>query len=206
MVAGRLNKQIGGELGIAEKTVKVHRGRVMEKMEARSVAELVRDGGPRRSSAGLATLGAGTKVPFLARASARYAEAPVTPVKPLVAVVDDEEAVRRALERLLRSAGIETETFSTGGAMLEDLARRKPDCIVLDLHMPGMSGFEIQAALAERDLRIPVVVLTGHDTPEASERATASGAAAYLRKPVDGAVFLAAVAAAVENSAKNAPS
>jgi len=130
----------------------------------------------------------------------------VTPVKLLVAVVDDEESVRRALERLLRSAGIETETFSTGGAMLEDLARRKPDCIVLDLHMPGMSGFEIQAALAERGLRIPVVVLTGHDTPGSSERVTAGGAAAFLRKPVDGAVLLAAVDAAVENAAKIARS
>ena len=130
----------------------------------------------------------------------------MTPVKLLVAVVDDEEAVRRALERLLRSAGIETETFSTGGAMLEDLARREPDCIVLDLHMPGMSGFEIQAVLAERNLRIPVVVLTGHDIPGSSERVTAAGAAAYLRKPVDGAVLLAAVVAAVENSAKNAHS
>jgi len=130
----------------------------------------------------------------------------VTPVKLFVAVVDDEESVRRALERLLRSAGIETETFSTGGAMLEDLARREPDCIVLDLHMPGMSGFEIQAALAERGLRIPVVVLTGHDTPGSSERVTAGGAAAFLRKPVDGAVLLAAVDAAVENAAKIARS
>ncbi|MET0620982.1 MAG: response regulator [Thermoanaerobaculia bacterium] len=130
----------------------------------------------------------------------------MTRLKPLVAVVDDEEAVRRALERLLRSAGIETETFSTGGAMLDDLARRRPDCIVLDLHMPGMSGFEIQTALAERDLHIPVIVLTGHDTPEASERAAAAGAAAYLPKPVDGEVFLAAVVAAVEDSARNTPS
>jgi FixJ family two-component response regulator len=115
--------------------------------------------------------------------------------KLLVAVVDDEEPVRRALERLLRSAGLETETYATGGAMLEDLARRTPDCVVLDLHMPGMSGFEVQKSLGIREPRIPVVVLTGHDTPEGFERATAAGAAACLRKPVDGDALLAAVLA-----------
>ncbi len=115
--------------------------------------------------------------------------------RPLVAVVDDEEPVRRALERLFRSAGIETETFATGGAMLEDLSRREPDCIVLDLHMPGMSGFEIQTALTDRELRIPVVVLTGQDTPESFARAMEGGASAYLRKPVDGDALLAAVLA-----------
>jgi FixJ family two-component response regulator len=117
---------------------------------------------------------------------------------PLVAVVDDEESVRRALERLLRSAGIETETFASGSAMLEDLARCEPDCVVLDLHMPGMSGFEVQERLAARARRIPVVVLTGQDTPESFERATTGGAAAYLRKPVDGGDLLAAVAAAMD--------
>lgn len=116
---------------------------------------------------------------------------------PLVAVVDDEEPVRRALERLLRSAGIETETFASGGAMLEDLTRCEPDCVILDLHMPGMSGFEVQERLARRAHRIPVVVLTGQDTPESFERATAGGAAAYLRKPVDGGDLLAAVTAAM---------
>ncbi len=119
-------------------------------------------------------------------------------VKPLVAVVDDEEPVRRALERLFRSAGLETETFSSGGAMLEDLARREPDCVVLDLHMAGMSGFEVQDLLARRERRIPVVVLTGHDTPESFARATAAGASAYLRKPVDGDALLAAVLASCD--------
>lgn len=115
--------------------------------------------------------------------------------KPLVAVVDDDEPIRRALERLFRSAGLETETFASGAAMLEDLGRREPDCVVLDLHMPGMSGFELQGLLAQRARRIPVVVLTGQDTPETFARATAGGASAYLRKPVDGDALLAAVLA-----------
>jgi FixJ family two-component response regulator len=115
--------------------------------------------------------------------------------KPFVAVVDDEEPVRRALERLFRSAGLETETFASGGAMIEDLARREPDCVVLDLHMPGMSGFEVQSLLAQRARPIPVVVITGQDTPDAFARATEGGASAYLRKPVDGDALLAAVLA-----------
>ena len=116
-------------------------------------------------------------------------------MKPLVAVVDDEEPVRRALERLFRSAGLETETFASGGAMLEDLGRREPDCVVLDLHMPGMSGFELQDVLARRARQIPVIVLTGQDSPESFARATSGGASAYLRKPVDGDALLAAVLA-----------
>jgi FixJ family two-component response regulator len=116
-------------------------------------------------------------------------------VKPFVAVVDDEEPVRRALERLFRSAGLETETFASGAALLEDLSRREPDCVVLDLHMPGMSGFEVQRLLGERARRIPVVVLTGQDSRESFERATFAGASACLRKPVDGQMLLAAVLA-----------
>lgn len=119
--------------------------------------------------------------------------------KPFVAVVDDEEPVRRALERLLRSSGIETRAFASGGAMLEDLASREPDCVILDLHMPDMSGFEVQDRLGERETRIPVIVMTGHDTPESFERATAGGAAAYLRKPIDGEELLAAVVAAIQD-------
>ena len=115
--------------------------------------------------------------------------------KPLVAVVDDEEPVRRALERLLKSAGIETEAFASGDALLANLERRRPDCVVLDLHMPAMSGFEVQRFLTAREPRIPVVVLTGQDTAESQERALAGGAAAYLRKPVDGDALLDAVLA-----------
>ena len=122
-----------------------------------------------------------------------------------VAVVDDEAAVRRALERLLRSAGLDTEGFASGSAVLHGLARREPDCVVLDLHMPGMSGFELQDRLAAREIRIPVIVMTGHDTPESFERATAGGAAAYLRKPVDGEELLAAIRTAVEGAATDRP-
>lgn len=115
----------------------------------------------------------------------------------LIAVVDDEASVRVALQRLIRSAGLGVETFSSGTEMLEFMQTRRPDCIVLDLHMPGENGFDVQARMACSGIQVPVVVITGHDTPESSARALAGGAAAYLLKPVDDRVLLNAIAAAI---------
>jgi FixJ family two-component response regulator len=115
----------------------------------------------------------------------------------LVAVVDDEEAVRIALRRLLRSASLRVETFSSGAEFLESVKEHQPDCVVLDLHMPQVGGFGVQARLAEAGIRLPTVVITGHDTDEARERALAGGAAAYLRKPVDDQALLDAITRAV---------
>ena len=116
---------------------------------------------------------------------------------PVVAVLDDDDSVRRAIRRLLRAAGFAVETFSSGGEFLRSLQRRRPDAVVLDLHMPGMSGFDVQARLAQMGERIPVVCITGTDGPNDRDRAIAGGAAAYLQKPPDGPALLDAVAAAV---------
>jgi FixJ family two-component response regulator len=116
---------------------------------------------------------------------------------PLVAVVDDEEPVCRALERLLRSAGFTVTTFVSGAAFLQSLKARRPACLVLDLHMPRMSGFELQEHLAEAADPMPVVVITGHDTPQSRDRVVNAGAAAYLRKPVDDNALLDAVLKAI---------
>jgi FixJ family two-component response regulator len=69
--------------------------------------------------------------------------------RPTVALVDDEEAVRRALKRLMVSSGITVEAFASGAEFLDSLATRRPDCLVLDLNMPGLSGFDVQARLAQ---------------------------------------------------------
>lgn len=114
-----------------------------------------------------------------------------------IAVVDDEECVRKALERLLRSAGMAAETFPSGAELMAAMPTYQPDCVVLDLHMPKLSGFDVQAQLALLDSRPPVVVITGHDTPESRARAVAGGVAAYLLKPVDDKALLDAIAAAV---------
>jgi len=121
----------------------------------------------------------------------------VTKTRLLIAVVDDEESVRIAIRRLLRSANMNAETFSSGAEFLESVKGRLPDCVVLDLHMPQVNGFAVQARLEETGSRVPVVVITGHDTPENRERALAGGAAAYLRKPVDDEALLEAIQQAV---------
>jgi FixJ family two-component response regulator len=117
-----------------------------------------------------------------------------------VAVVDDDEAVRRALSRLVRSLGFEAEAFASGEDFLAALETRRPDCVVLDLHMPKVSGFDVQARMAESGLRIPVIVITGHDSPETRARALGGGASAYLCKPLDGLVLRQAIHAAVVGS------
>ncbi len=119
-----------------------------------------------------------------------------------VAVVDDDEAVRRALARLVRSLGFEAEVFSSGEDFLTALATRRPDCVVLDLNMPRVSGFDVQARMAEAHVRVPVIVITGHDSPEARARALGGGASAYLCKPLDGQVLREAIHAAVLGSSK----
>lgn len=98
--------------------------------------------------------------------------------------------MRVALERLLRSAGFDVETFPSGAEFLDSLKTRRPDCVVLDLHMPFISGFSVQTCLKEAGEGPPVIVITGHDAPETCERALANGAFAYLRKPVDGQTLL----------------
>ena len=110
---------------------------------------------------------------------------------PVVAVVDDEQPVRRALQRLLRASGFDVRLFATGSDFMSHL--EGIDCVILDLHLPGMSGFEVQEALAQRGASLPVVVLTGNDTPANRARSLANGAHAYLCKPVDDKVLLEAL-------------
>ena len=121
-------------------------------------------------------------------------------VVPLIAVVDDEEAVRKALRRLLQSAGLAVETFGDGAGFLASLATRRPDCVVLDLHMPDVTGFDVLLRLAEAGASVPVVVITGHHSPDAEEHVLRSGAAACLRKPINDRLLLDSIAAAIARS------
>lgn len=117
----------------------------------------------------------------------------------LVAVVDDEESVRKALRRLLRSAGMQVETFSSGQEFLNSLTSHQPDCLLLDLHMPGLTGLDVQCRLAAAKTRLPTIIITGHDQPGVANEALSAGASAYLTKPADERVLLEAITRAVSS-------
>ena len=118
----------------------------------------------------------------------------------LIAVVDDDEPVRKALMRLMRSAGLSVETFGSGAEFLKSLETRLPDCVLLDLHMPQMNGFHLQAHLARKCAALPVIIITGHDSPDARERAIEGGASAFLRKPVHDRTLLGAISGATSSA------
>jgi len=124
----------------------------------------------------------------------------VTRTKSLIAIVEDEEPIRKALRRLLRSAGMDVKSFPSGVEFLESLTNQWPDCVVLDLQMPIMNGFEVQARLAELRVSVPVVIITGHDSDETRALALAGFPVAYLRKPVNDQLLLDAIALALRRS------
>ena len=126
------------------------------------------------------------------------------PSRRRIAVVDDESSVSRAIQRLIRSAGMDVDVFSSGTEFLLTVADRPPDCVVLDVHMPELTGPDVQARLAQLGSTVPVVIITGRCVPEARARAISAGARAYLLKPVDDRVLLGAIADAVLRSQRPA--
>ena len=111
--------------------------------------------------------------------------------------MDDEEPIRRALLRLMRSAGLSAQSFPSGAEFLDSLVTREPRCVVLDLHMPGMSGFEVQARLAHSWPHLPVIIVTGHHSAETQTQALSTRPLAYLLKPIDDQLLLDAIGRAV---------
>lgn len=122
-----------------------------------------------------------------------------------IAVVDDEPSLCRALRRLLQLTGFDVDTYACGEAFLSSLADHTPDCVILDLQMPRLTGFDVQARLTGAHPEIPVVIITGYDSPSARERALAGGAAAYLPKPVREDDLLAAIEGSVARPAPDPP-
>jgi FixJ family two-component response regulator len=110
-----------------------------------------------------------------------------------VFLVDDDAAVLKALERVMRSAGLEPRAFGSADAFLDALPPKAAGCIVLDISMPGRDGLALQEALAERGSELPVIFLTAHGDVPRSVRAMKRGAADFLSKPVDDEVLLRAV-------------
>lgn len=101
-----------------------------------------------------------------------------------IAVVDDDPSVLKALARLLSARSFITKTYQSGAQFLDSLAEGPPDCLILDLQMPEMTGLELQQNLYRRGLRIPTIIITAHDESGMRERCKSAGAIAYLSKPI----------------------
>jgi FixJ family two-component response regulator len=115
-------------------------------------------------------------------------------VKPFVVVVDDDQSVGRAIRRLLRSVGIDADTFLSGDAFLDMLSSMpyyRPACAILDVQMAGTNGLDLQRRLAGSG--IPVIVITAYDDVAVRGQALAAGAVGYIRKPFNDSVLIKSV-------------
>ncbi len=119
-----------------------------------------------------------------------------------VFVTDDDPGVRKALGRLLQSAGFQAKAFASAEEFLREPLPDAPACAVLDVHLPGLNGLDLQRALAEKDATLPVVFITGHGDIPTTVRAMRAGALDFLPKPFDARDLLAAVRQALARHAE----
>jgi FixJ family two-component response regulator len=122
----------------------------------------------------------------------------VTEEKPIVYVVDDDPSVRKALERLLRSAGHDAKAFASAFEFLNFSHPDAPGCLILDIKMPKVSGLDLQDRLSEKGISFPIIFITGHGTVPASVRAFKAGAMDFLQKPFEDRELLGAVSRGIE--------
>jgi len=111
----------------------------------------------------------------------------------LVHIVDDEEAIRRSASFMLKTSGYAVETWANGIAFLKEIRHVSEGCILLDVRMPEMDGLEVQQALLERGVTMPVIVLTGHADVSIAVRAMKAGAVDFLEKPFEKAVLIGSI-------------
>ena len=115
------------------------------------------------------------------------------PMQSKIYVIDDDEPVRKGFERLLRSANLEVETFASVGEFFNGEPQGGDACIVVDIRMPGSTGFDLQRELTSRGIRMPVIVISASDDTQTREQARRLGAAAFFRKPIDDQALLDAI-------------
>jgi FixJ family two-component response regulator len=118
----------------------------------------------------------------------------------VIAIVDDQEMVRFAIQGLLSSAGFQTQLFESAEELLNSGAQHTISCLISDIRMPGMSGLELQTALSDQGLRIPIIFITAHGDERLRLQAHRAGALAFFEKPFDDEAFLESVGAAFESS------
>ena len=124
-------------------------------------------------------------------------------LEPMVFVVDDDISVRRALERLIKSVQINVETYETADDFLSRPQYKGPNCLVLDIRMPGLSGLDLQEELIKVNNMLPIIFMTGHGTIPMSVRAMKAGAVDFLEKPFEDQALLDLIKRAIECDRQN---
>jgi FixJ family two-component response regulator len=130
----------------------------------------------------------------------RYLASMVTQVKAkLVAIVDDDELMRGALQGMLKSVGLPSQAFASAEEFLKSGQQKQTACLITDIRMPGMSGLELQAKLNAEHCRIPTIFITAHGDTKMRMQVLRAGAVEFLTKPFDDGVLLESVRATLEN-------
>ena len=111
----------------------------------------------------------------------------------LIHLVDDDEAIRRSAGFMLKTSGLQVQTYESGVELLKAAASLEPGCILLDIRMPGMDGLEVQQALKAKGVAMPVIIMTGHGDVTLAVQAMKAGAIDFIEKPFEKAVLLAAI-------------
>lgn len=116
----------------------------------------------------------------------------------LVHLVDDDEAIRRSAGFMLKTSGFHVRTYESGVELLKTASNLEPGCILLDIRMPGMDGLEVQTALRDKGVGLPVVIMTGHGDVGLAVQAMKAGAVDFIEKPFEKAVLLSAIEQGME--------
>ena len=119
---------------------------------------------------------------------------------PLISIVDDDDALRRSLENLIRSVGLRAQGFSSAEAFLRSNQLHETGCVILDVCMPGMSGLELERQIAVANQHMPIIFITAHEDDDRRTQALEAGAVAFLYKPFHEEELLNAINAALNDS------
>ena len=122
----------------------------------------------------------------------------------LVHLVDDDEAIRRSVGFMLKTSGYHVRTYESGVELLKGAPNLEPGCILLDIRMPGMDGLEVQGALRDKGVTLPVIIMTGHGDVSLAVQAMKAGAVDFIEKPFEKAVLMSAIENGVERLKKSA--
>ncbi len=119
--------------------------------------------------------------------------------EPTVFIVDNDLGVLKSMRWLLESEKLRVETFSSGASFLDNYHVSRPGCLILDIRMPGMNGLDVQNCLAERGVKLPIIVLSGHGDVATCSQAFTSGACAFVEKPADDEYLLNRIRQAIDS-------